>query len=240
MSDQLTPDRPDGRGFLPGLALDAVVFGFHENQLKILLLTYESGTCALPGGFIREREDLNQAARRMLFERTGLEDIYLEQFYTFGDLARYDPEPMRTIMMSKGLVPAEGHWLLGRFVTVGYYALVDFTKAVPETDGLADSCSWYEIDRMPSLMLDHRTIFEKALETLRTNLDRQLVGFNLLGETFTMADLQRLYETILGRTLNRSSFQRSMLASGVLERIEKKFSGGAHKAPYVYRFAEKR
>lgn len=241
MSEQNAPDvtLSAGKGFLPGLALDAVVFGFHEGQLKILLLTYESGTCALPGGFIRDREDLNQAARRMLFERTGLDEIYLEQFYTFGDLARFDPNPLRGIMVSKGLTPPDDHWLLQRFVTVGYYALVDFTKTVPKTDGLADSCSWFDFTDMPALMLDHRVIVEKALETLRTNLDHKLIGSNLLEETFTMADLQRLYETILGKPLNRSSFQRSMLGSGMLERIDKKYGGGAHKAPYVYRFVTK-
>lgn len=233
-------DLPEGHGFLPGLALDAVIFGFHQAQLKILLLTYyNSGLFALPGGFIRQQEDLNGAARRMLFERTGLHNIFLEQFYTFGDLARHDTTPLKKIMVSKSIPMDEHHWGLKRFVTVGYYALVDFTKAVPQTDGLADNCAWYDFDSMPPLMLDHQTIVQKALETLRENLDRKLIGFNLLEETFTMADLQRLYETILGRSLNRSSFQRTMLSSGILERIEKKYSGGAHKAPYLYRFVPK-
>ncbi|AUD00396.1 NUDIX hydrolase [Spirosoma pollinicola] len=240
MSVQLIADYdlPEGHGYHPGLALDTVIFGFHQNQLKILLLTYyQSDLFALPGGFIREGEDLNQAARRVLFERTGLTDIYLDQFYTFGDQMRHDTTPIRAIMTSKGIPITEQHWALKRFVTVGYYALVDFTKAVPNTDGLADSCAWYDFDAMPPLMLDHQTIVAKALETLRANLDHKLIGLNLLPETFTMADLQQLYETILSRPLNRSSFQRTMLNSGMLTRIEKKFSGGAHKAPYLYRFA---
>lgn len=239
MSHQLHPEesRPNGEGFLPGLAIDAVIFGFHQNQLKILLLEYRNtGLMALPGGFILATENLNDAARRVLSERTGLHNIYLEQFYVFGDLNRFDPAPMRAIMAAKGLTPAEHHWLLGRFISVGYYALVDFTKAVPIPDSLSDSCNWYDLANLPPLMQDHQTIVQKALDMLRTDLDRKLIGFNLLSETFTMADLQRLYETILDQKLHRSGFQRKMLSLGILERLDKHYSGGAHKAPYLYRF----
>jgi 8-oxo-dGTP diphosphatase len=230
---------PAGTDFLPGLALDFVVFGFHQNQLKILLLEYRNTDLfALPGGFIRRNENLNDAARRVLAERTSLTDIYLEQFHIFGDLARYDPAPMRAIMEAKGMTPADNHWLLERFVSVGYYALIDFTKAVPIPDLLSDTCDWYELSSLPALMLDHRAIVQKALETLRTDLDRKLIDFTapLLSETFTMADLQSLYETILGQKLRRSGFQRKMHSLAILERLDKKYSGGAHKAPYLYRF----
>ncbi|MFD2937043.1 NUDIX hydrolase [Spirosoma flavum] len=244
MSHQLTPEEqsPNGVNFLPGLALDFVVFGFHQNQLKILLLEYRNtGLFALPGGFIRQDENLNDAARRVLAERTGLIDIYLEQFYIFGDLARHDAVPLRAIMEAKGVIPTDDHWLLRRFVSVGYYALVDFTKAVPIPDLLSDTCDWYELSSLPQLMLDHQAIVQKALETLQADLDRKLIGFNrwaapLLSETFTMADLQSLYETILGQKLRRSSFQRKILSLNILERLDKKYSGGAHRAPYLYRF----
>ena len=223
--------------FLPGLAIDVVIFGFHENQLKILLLQYENtGLFALPGGFIKKEENLSDAAKRVLQERTGLQNIYLEQFYTFGDLSRFDKLPMQKIMTVKGLTPADDHWLLRRFVTVGYYALVDYTKAVPIPDLLSDSCDWHDLFDLPLLMLDHKSIMEKALITLRENLDRRLIGFNLMPETFTMGELQSLYETILGQKLLRTSFQRKMLNLGILERVAKKWTGGAHKAPYLYRF----
>jgi ADP-ribose pyrophosphatase YjhB (NUDIX family) len=226
-----------GRGFLPGLAMDFVIFGFHQSQLKILLLEYRNtGLFALPGGFVKIDEDLNDAARRTLAERTGLHDIYLEQFYTFGDQARYDPEPMRAIMQGKGLTPTDDHWLLRRFVTVGYYALIDFTRASPIPDALADRCDWWDLSCLPLLMQDHQQIVQKALETLRANLDRMRWLASLLPETFTMGELQSLYETILGQKLHRSGFQRKMLSLDLLERIEKKYSGGAHKAPYLYRF----
>ena len=239
MSSSLLPEaiRPEGIGFLPGLAIDLVIFGFHQHQVKILLLEYRNtNLLALPGGFIREAEDLNNAARRVLAERTGLTNIYLEQFYVFGNQNRHNPAPLRAIMEAKGATVLENHWLLRRFVTVGYYALIDFTKAVPIPDSLSDTCDWFDLNSLPPLMLDHALIVQKALETLRDDLDRKLIGFNLLAESFTMAELQRLYETILGQELHRSSFQRKILSLGILERLEKQYSGGAHKAPYLYRF----
>lgn len=231
-----------GIGYLPGLAMDFVIFGFDQYQLKIMLLEYRNTNLfALPGGFIKENENMNDAARRVLRERTGLSDIYLDQFYTFGDLARYDQAPLRTIMQAKGMDPADDHWLLRRFVSVGYYALIDFSKAAPTPDPLSDTCVWYTLENLPELMLDHKTIVQKALETLRADLDRKLGGCNswaapLLAKAFTMGELQKLYETILGQQLRRSGFQRKMLSLTILERLEKQYSGGAHKAPYLYQF----
>jgi ADP-ribose pyrophosphatase YjhB (NUDIX family) len=230
-----------GEGFLPGLAIDTVIFGFHDNQLKVLLLAYKNSSLyALPGGFIHDNEDVNQAARRVLESRTALTDIYLEQFYVFGDYSRYDPTPLKTIMLARGYTPPHNHWLLKRFVSIGYYALVDFTKAVPAPDEISDSCDWYSLDELPVLMQDHQQIIDKALQTLQNNLDQKLIGFNLLTDEFTMGDLQSLYETILNKKLLRAAFQRKMLGLGILERIAKKWTGGAHKAPYLYKFIQTR
>ena len=101
---------------------------------------------------------------------------------------------------------------------------------------MSDRCEWYDMDNLPPLMQDHDTIVKKALENLRLNLDRQLIGFNLLPEMFTISELQTLYETILNEKLNRSSFQRRILGLNILERVEKKYSGGSHKAPCLYQF----
>ena len=226
-----------GEGFLRNIAIDAVIFGFHDNQLKVLLIEYKrTGLFALPGGFIRVDEDLNNAALRVASERTGLTDIYLDQFYVFGDYSRFDPSPFKTIMTANGRQPAEDHWLLKRFISVGYYALVDFTKVNPTPAAIFNSCDWYDLNAVPRLIQDHNHIIDKALDALRLSLDSKLTGFNLLPLDFTMGDLQALYETILGRKLLRPAFQRKMLALGILERVAKKWTGGAHKAPYLYRF----
>jgi hypothetical protein len=126
--------------------------------------------------------------------------------------------------------------MLDRFISVGYYALINYKDVVPRPDALSDSCEWYPVDKLPTLILDHNEIVQKAIQTLRNNLDRKLVGGNLLPKKFTMKQLQEVYEAILGIKLRRTTFQRKMLASGVLMRHEKQFSGKAHKAPYLYSF----
>jgi 8-oxo-dGTP diphosphatase len=227
----------DRRDYLPHIAYDSVIFGFSGDKLKILIMEYHNTKLfALPGGFVRVEEDLNDAVRRGLKERTGLDDIYLEQFYTFGDMARFKPEVMKTILQAIDDNVPDNHWLLERFISVAYYALIDYVKVVPRPDAISDSCTWYDVDSLPKLMLDHQKIVDKALQTLRQNLDHKLT--NLLPEKFTMKELQSVYEAILGEKLRRTTFQRKLLASDLLVRHEKQYSGGAHKAPFLYSFVE--
>ena len=223
--------------FLKHIAYDSVIFGFSGDKLKILIIKYHNtGLLALPGGFVRMDENLNDAVRRGLKERTGLDNIYLEQFYTFGDVARYKPEIMQTIMVANNQPQQELSWLLDRFISVAYYALINYNEVVAKPDALSDSCDWYDIGELPKLMLDHAEIVTKALQTLRDNLERKLVGMNLLPTLFTMNDLQKVYEEILGEKLHRGTFQRKMLSLNVLQRHEKQFLGKAHKAPFLYSF----
>jgi len=227
----------DDPKYLPHIAYDSVVFGFSGEELKILIMEYHNtGMFALPGGFVGIREDLNDAVRRGLKERTGLDQIYLEQFYTFGNLARHNPEIMRTILKANELEPSDKEWLLDRFISVAYYALINYKDVVPQPDALSDSCEWYSVDKLPELILDHRAIVSKAIDTLRDNLDRKLM--NLLPERFTMKELQQTHEAILGEKLRRTTFQRKMLGAELLIRHKKRFSGKAHKAPYEYSFKQ--
>ncbi|MBL7817392.1 MAG: NUDIX hydrolase [Saprospiraceae bacterium] len=227
--------------YLPHIAYDSVIFGFSGEKLKILIMKYHNtGLFALPGGFVKIDESLNEAVRRGLQERTGLSNIYLEQFYTFGNVERHIPEVMATILRANNFdTEGEYEWLLDRFFSVAYYALINYNDVIPKPDALSDSCDWYAIDELPTLMLDHDTIVEKALQTLRDNIDRKLVGMNLLPTRFTMNELQKVYEAILGEKLRRTSFQRKILSLNILERHEKQFSGKAHKAPYLYSFTKK-
>lgn len=221
--------------YLPHIAYDSVIFGFSGEKLKILILEYHNtGFYALPGGFVKKSENLNEAAKNGLEERTGLENIFLEQFYTFGDTLRFKPEVMKTILEASQLDLEKYNWLLDRFISVAYYALINHEKVNPKPDSLADSCTWYSVDELPKLILDHNQIVEKALQTLRDNLERKLFGMNLLPPLFTMNELQKVYEAILGEKLRRTTFQRKMLSLGVLKRHEKQYLGKAHKAPYLY------
>ena len=223
--------------YLAHIAYDSVIFGFTGDQLKILIMEYHNtGLFALPGGFVETHENLNDAVRRGLKERTGLDNIFLEQFYTFGDQGRHNPEVLKTILLANDLDPKDHAWLLDRFISVAYYALINYEDVVPKPDALSDSCDWYPVNQLPKLILDHENIVAKAILTLRDNLDRKLVGMSLLPKRFTMKELQQAYEAILGTKMRRTTFQRKMLSTELLIRHKKRFSGKAHKAPYEYSF----
>lgn len=219
--------------FLPHISIDCVIFGFHNNELKVLLLQWkETLKWCLPGGFIYRDEHIDDAAIRVLKSRTGLEDIYLQQFQTFGDPARD--------RSNHGVKQKKSSWINERFITIGYWAIVEYSQVKPTVDEFSKSCEWWDIDKIPKLILDHNEILQKALESLRRNLNDYPVGKNLLPEKFTMPDLQRLYETLLGKELDRRNFQKKMLALGILQRLKERKSGVAHKAPFLYKFDEKK
>ncbi len=216
--------------FLRHLSLDCVIFGFHENELKVLLLKWkEQGPWCLPGGFVGKEESLDDAAIRVLSERTGLKNIFLRQFYTFGN-----PRREKKKELFRGT--AKGGWMMERFISIGFYALVEFSKVSPKADMFSEECRWWDVHSVPKLVYDHNEIFATALSVLRSSLNDHPIGYRLLPEKFTMPELQRLYETILDRKLDRRNFQKRMLGMGILERLKERKTGGAHKAPYLYRF----
>jgi ADP-ribose pyrophosphatase YjhB (NUDIX family) len=226
-----------GEAYLPSLSLDCVIFGFHENQLKVLLLKIKNlQLWALPGGFVFKDEDVDEAAKRVLQERTGLTEIFLQQFNVFGDPRRTDTNLHKQLLKRDGVKVKNDHWLFRRFVTIGYYALVEYSYVNPQPDVFSDECKWCDVDDLPQLMMDHGEILIKALETLRSHLNYHPVGYNLLPEKFTMPQLQKLYETILDKNLDRRNFQRKILSYGILKRLKEVKQGVAHKAPYLYSF----
>lgn len=219
--------------YLPHLSIDNVIFGFHNNQLKVLLLEWtENGRWCLPGGFILKDEHIEDAAIRVLRSRTGLDNIYLNQFYTFGDPFR---ERGKHGILAPKWIKARS-WFMDRFITIGYWALVEFSKVVPKPDVFSAQCTWWDIDKVPELILDHNNILDKALESLRRHLNDYPVGKDLLPQKFTMPELQRLYETILGKKLDRRNFQKKILALDIVQRLDERKMGGAHKAPFLYKF----
>ncbi|MCR8560736.1 NUDIX domain-containing protein [Mucilaginibacter sp. BJC16-A38] len=219
--------------FLPHISIDCVVFGFHEGLLKVLLLKVKNeGEWYLPGGFMLKAEPIEKAADRILKERTGLDKIFLQQFQVFGDPERSKEH----FEMYKDMLPAKENWFTNRFLTIGYYALVDFCDVTPAPDQFSATCAWRDLNDLPELKLDHALILKTALDTLRLQLNYQPIGYNLMPKEFTMPELQKLYETILDKKLDRRNFQRRMLGFGILNRSEKPRKGGAHKAPYLYSF----
>lgn len=227
----------NGVEYIDHIAYDSVVFGYAAGRLKILVMEYHNtGLFALPGGFIAMHEDLDEAVKNGLEARTGLKDIYLEQFHTFGKADRNKTDEMKKILEANEIHQKEFQWMLSRFISVGYYALINHELVTLHPDALSDSCTWYDINKLPKLIQDHASIVAKALQTLRDQIDRKLPLFALLGEKFTMQELQGLYEVILDEKLHRGTFQRKMLSMDILERHEKKYSGAANKAPYLYSF----
>ena len=127
-------------------------------------------------------------------------------------------------------------WFSKRFVSIGYYALVDINKVSLRKGEFDNSVEWYDIENLPVMIMDHNEMVNFALEKLREKLDEKLIGFNLLPETFTMRELQELYEVVYDRPFPRNNFQKKMLDLNVLERLEKVYTGAANKAPFLYRF----
>lgn len=222
---------------IPQLTLDCVVLGFHDNQLKVLLLRWkDTQEWSLPGGPIHQKESVNAAAQRVLKERTRLDQIFLQQFHVFGEINRYCK---REIQEKLQHVVDPELWY-DRAVSIGFYALVDYSKVFPTADAFTDECRWWDLDEIPGLLFDHNHIIDVALQALRIQISWQPIGFNLLPEEFSLPELQSLYETILGRDLDPRNFQKKMLGLGILERTGNKRKGVAHKAPYLYRFNEQR
>ncbi|WP_421826401.1 NUDIX hydrolase [Larkinella sp.] len=217
-----------------GLSIDCVIFGFYDNQLKVLLLRWkQTEEWGLPGGFIYKNESVDVAAQRILEERTGIKELFLQQFHTFGEDVRYNRQEISQKLSWPDI--SSRQWP-DRTVSIGYFALVDFSKVTPTADFLTDECRWWDVEKLPSLLFDHNHIVTVALRTLRVQLSWQPVGYNLLPEKFTMPELQRLYETILNRPLDPRNFSKKMRALGIIERLEEQRKGGAFKSPYLFRF----
>lgn len=214
--------------YIPTLSIDCVIFSFHDTTLQVLTVKMkDQDLWGLPGGYVEKEENVDDAAIRILKDRTGTENIYLQQFYTFGNLKRSE---------SAFEEYDDTLWNKQRFVSIGYYALAEHSKVNLIVDAYSSACEWKSIEDLPPFMMDHRTIFDKALLTLREQLNNHPIGYNLLPEKFTMPELQRLYEIILGKKLNRGNFYRKILRYDILTKLDESRKGGAHKAPDLYCF----
>ncbi|WP_417886211.1 NUDIX hydrolase [Zunongwangia sp.] len=214
--------------YLASISIDCVIFSFDTNSLKVLLVRLKgSKEWALPGGYLKKEEDLNEGAERVLKERTSVSNVYLHQFETFG-------EKNRSQHFFEGY--PDDLWQKQRYISISYYALTNYAKVIPKIDDISDACKWISIDELPALMMDHSKILEKALKALRRGLNYRPIGLKLLPEKFTMPELQKLYEIILDKKLNRGNFYRKMIKYGILTKLKETRKGGAHKAPNLYTF----
>jgi len=223
--------------FLSDVSINTVLISYHDESLKVLLLRLStSGHYMIPGGFIKKEEDIEAAAIRTLKEMTGLDEIYLEQFYVAGNARRTNDPKALEALNRFGLKKIE-NWISRRKISICYYALlnnIDLNIIVNEA--IFSDVHWAAVDKLPPMLFDHEMIIQKAVNRLQDDIDRRVIPAYLLDETFTMPELQKLYEAVYQQKLTRSNFQRRMLNLNILERIGKKYDGGSHKAPYLYRF----
>jgi 8-oxo-dGTP diphosphatase len=207
----------------PALTVDAVVFGLDEEDLKVLLIRRDlppfRDAWALPGGFVRVEESLEEAVRRELQEETGITQVFLEQLYTFGDVKR-DPRE--------------------RVVTVAYYALVKLSDHRIKAATDARDAAWFAVSEARGLAFDHDRILATALERLRGKVRYQPIGFELLPPQFTLSQLQRVYETILETSLDKRNFRKKILGMDFLVATDEVQKDVAHRAARLYRFDRKK
>jgi 8-oxo-dGTP diphosphatase len=205
------------------LAVDCVVFGLDVDDLKVLLIQRKlephQHQWALPGGFVHIDETLDEAARRELAEESGISDVYLEQLYTFGDLER-DPRE--------------------RVVSVAYYALAKLSDHRIRAATDAERVAWFALDDLPKLAFDHPRIIERAQERLRGKVTYAPIGFELLPPRFTLTQLQRLYEIVLTRPLDKRNFRKKILSMDLLVETDEVEQGVRHRAARLYKFDRKK
>ncbi len=200
------------------VTVDVVIFALRDEDLQVLLVRRKNppfeDKWAIPGGFVRHEESLEDAAARELYEETGVSDVHIEQLYTFGTINR-DPR--------------------GRMVTVAYVALVPAPLALHAGTDASDA-QWKSVYDLPEMAFDHEEIVTYALKRLRYKLEYTAVGFRMLPKTFTLSQLQRAYETILGEKLDKRNFRRRILQASVIEETGKMQTGDGRPAKlYHYR-----
>jgi 8-oxo-dGTP diphosphatase len=229
--------------YVPHVSLDCAIFGYHEQQLKLLLIKYKAidGWC-LPGGYIKRTEKLVEAANRNVKERTGIDNLFLQQFKTFGDpdrtkFNRFDEERWYEEV---GVRIEKNNWLMDQTISIGFYAITDFSRSIPNSDMMVEKCAWFDIDNLPSLEFDHDEIVKEALHRMRLDLYHYPIGYNLLPEKFTLSEIHALYETMLGKKLDISNFPKKLISLGLLKKLDEKRNIGAHRSPHLYKFDKKK
>jgi len=222
--------------FMPNISVDCIILGFHEGNLKILLCKFKvTDKWMLPGGFIGKEEDPDEAAMRILEGRVGLRNVYLKQFYFFGKKNRVNLDEHRKILKGFHVDPERAKWYMSRFMSLGYFSLIRYDHASVSAREYED-VAWFDINVLPPLYGDHKEIIDTALNTIRQQIGYVPIGYNLLPHKFTMPELRSIYETILGREIDRRNFQRKMLSIGFIKALNQKRKAGAHKSPNLYSF----
>jgi 8-oxo-dGTP diphosphatase len=204
------------------IASDVVIFTVQDEELKVLLIKMKKipfeNKWAVPGGLVGGEEDLDQAAKRILYSETSVKDVYLEQLYTFGKVNR-DP--------------------FGRVVSVAYFALAPIGGVSLKTTKDYADVKWVSVKKLPALAYDHDEIIAHALGRLKGKLEYTNIIYSLLPTEFALSDLQKMYEIILGRELDKRNFRKKIMTLQLIKKVNKKRYGGANRPAELYTFIKK-
>ncbi len=207
---------------IDALSIDCLIFGFKKNELDILLVQHgegiSKGKWALPGGWIKYKESIDDSAARILNELTGVSKIYLEQLKAFGDVRRYPTK---------------------RVITIAYYALVKPEDYTLHPGFTAADAQWFKISEVPPLPYDHQRILQEGMNYLKHKVRHEPIGFNLIPKKFTLLQLQQLYEAILDKKLDKPNFRRKLMKMNLLEPCKEKQTAVSHRAANLFRFDKK-
>lgn len=218
---KIEEDEAIKNGFVSNVSVDNVIFTMHEGKLKVLLVKYNEGLAAgkwgIIGHWIKEDEEFEIAASRVVKQATGVQNIYLEQLGAFGGVNRY---PIR------------------RVITVAYFSLVRYEETHAEfpLGKNAIEGKWFDVKEVPELIFDHAEILNSALLFLKYKVRHEPVGFSLLPEKFTLLQLQEIYEAVLNKTLDKPNFRRKIQKMNLLIDCKEKQKNVAHRAASLYRF----
>jgi len=225
-------------GLIPNVSVDCVVFGFDFINLNVLLIernmTIDGISYAdlkFPGDLMSLAEDLYTSAERVLKENTSLSNIYLKQFKSFGSPDRLKRQP-RDLEWLRQIDHPEEH-----VVTIAYYSLINISEQRSPELILSDNARWYPVNEIHDLVMDHMDILHNALEHLRGELLNKPIGFELLPEKFTLSQMQKIYEVILGTTFDKRNFRKKILSMKYLIPLNEKQVGVAHKPARLYIFS---
>lgn len=224
----------------PNVSVDCVVFGFDFKNLNVLLIeqrvddTLEQELrLALPGDLVNQDEDLDSAANRVLNELTSIEDIYLKQFHAFGSPDRLVSEKDQFWLKNLREEPD------ARVITVAYFSLIKMDDVAPKPSSFAGNTLWVNADDIPDLAFDHNKILNKAIEVLRDGLETKQIGYELLPPKFTLSQLQRLYEVVLGIKLDKRNFRKKMKKTDFVVPLNEKQQGVLHKPAQLFKYSKK-
>jgi len=225
--------------YLRNVSIDNVIFGYHQKELKVLLMRPQGlSKWTVCGGYIRKTETIEEAAKRIAKERTGLDNLFLEQFRAFGNPERTRDAglSLKELVKLRGVKEKDLNWMVGYFVSVGFYTLTEFELVKPTGEFNSEECKWWNIAKLPPLLFDHKLIITEALKSLRLNINHYPIGYQLLPEKFTLPEITSLYETILEKKLDDRNFAKKLMATGIVTKLSEKRNIGPHRSPFLYMF----